>query len=64
MTLQWVEVLVRSCALGVCVVGGAAESAGSGGVGEFYLVLWRQVVSALDSLLLADPSADAAVRSR
>lgn len=64
MTLQWVEVLVRSCSLGVCVVGSVAETAKPSGVGEFYLVLWRQVVSALDALLLTEPGADAAVRSR
>jgi hypothetical protein len=70
MTLQWVDVLVRSCALGVHVVGVAAASSASqstrsqGTVGEFYLALWQQVVSVLDTILAAEHTADLTIRSR
>jgi hypothetical protein len=65
MALQWVDVLVRSCCLGLHVVGSAgADGVALGGFGDFYLVLWQQVASVLGSLLAAEQDADIAVRSR
>jgi hypothetical protein len=65
MALQWVDVLVRSCCLGLHVVGSAgADGVALGGFGDFYLVLWQQVASVLGSLLAAEQDADLAVRSR
>jgi hypothetical protein len=69
MSLQWVDILVRSTLLGVHVLG---QSAGQGQgnreqqaeVGDFYLTLWLQVASVLGSLLAAEEDADLAVRSR
>lgn len=67
MSLQWVDILVRSTLLGVHVLG---QSAGQGSeqqqaeVGDFYLTLWLQVASVLGSLLAAEEDADLAVRSR
>lgn len=67
MTLQWIDILVRSTLLGMHVLAEscrAAQGEQSAAVGTFYLTLWQQVVSALGSLLAAEEDASLAVRSR
>lgn len=67
MTLQWIDILVRSSLLGMHVLAKSLQAARGDqppAVGEFYLTLWQQVVSVLGSLLAAGEEACLAVRSR
>jgi len=67
MTLQWVDILVRSTLLGLHVLVQslrATQSPQPPAVGDFYMTLWQQVVSALGSLLAAEEDAALVVRSR
>ena len=67
MTLQWVDILVRSTLLGMHVLAQSLRTTGGTlppAVGDFYLTLWQQVVSVLGSLLAAEEDASLVVRSR
>jgi hypothetical protein len=59
MTQQWIDIIVRSCVLGMTVLGATP----SVGVAQFYLILWRQALSVIEAVI-ESAEATVGVRSR